>query len=56
MPADCFTHVCLDLFACQGVLQNVRFVFGTTLHDVLRNKGCTNGGEKVKKKQKQLVC
>ena len=24
----------------QGVLQNVRFVFGTTLEAILRNKGC----------------
>uniref|UniRef100_A0A0E9WS98 Laminin G domain-containing protein n=1 Tax=Anguilla anguilla TaxID=7936 RepID=A0A0E9WS98_ANGAN len=23
-----------------GVLQNVRFVFGTTLQDIMRNKGC----------------
>ncbi|KAM9354598.1 thrombospondin-1 [Pholidichthys leucotaenia] len=26
-----------------GVLQNVRFVFGTTLDAILRNKGCQNG-------------
>uniref|UniRef100_A0A6Q2XMY7 Thrombospondin-1 n=1 Tax=Esox lucius TaxID=8010 RepID=A0A6Q2XMY7_ESOLU len=26
----------------QGVLQNVRFVFGTTLDAILRNKGCQN--------------
>lgn len=50
-----FTHVCLDLFACQGVLQNVRFVFGTTLHDVLRSKGCTTGGEKGKKKKTSCI-
>lgn len=28
----------------QGVLQNVRFVFGTSLDAILRNKGCQNGG------------
>lgn len=28
----------------QGVLQNVRFVFGTTLDAILRNKGCERGG------------
>lgn len=50
-----FTHVRLDLFACQGVLQNVRFVFGTTLHDVLRSKGCTTGGEKGQKKQNNIL-
>jgi hypothetical protein len=26
----------------QGVLQNVRFVFGTTPEDILRNKGCSS--------------
>ncbi|XP_034078366.1 thrombospondin-1-like isoform X1 [Gymnodraco acuticeps] len=26
-----------------GVLQNVRFVFGTTIDAILRNKGCQNG-------------
>lgn len=29
----------------QGVLQNVRFVFGTSLDAILRNKGCQSGGE-----------
>uniref|UniRef100_A0A8C7MSB5 Thrombospondin-1 n=1 Tax=Oncorhynchus kisutch TaxID=8019 RepID=A0A8C7MSB5_ONCKI len=29
-------------FRCLGVLQNVRFVFGTTLEAILRNKGCQN--------------
>uniref|UniRef100_A0A8C2ZK31 Thrombospondin 1 n=1 Tax=Cyclopterus lumpus TaxID=8103 RepID=A0A8C2ZK31_CYCLU len=28
-----------------GVLQNVRFVFGTTLDAILRNKGCQSGGK-----------
>uniref|UniRef100_A0A3Q3LB01 Thrombospondin-1-like n=1 Tax=Mastacembelus armatus TaxID=205130 RepID=A0A3Q3LB01_9TELE len=28
-----------------GVLQNVRFVFGTTLDTILRNKGCQSGGK-----------
>jgi len=27
----------------QGVLQNVRFVFGTTPEAILRNKGCSSG-------------
>ncbi|XP_058471732.1 thrombospondin-1-like [Solea solea] len=27
-----------------GVLQNVRFVFGTTLEAIMRNKGCHSGG------------
>uniref|UniRef100_A0A8D2ZY13 Thrombospondin-1 n=1 Tax=Scophthalmus maximus TaxID=52904 RepID=A0A8D2ZY13_SCOMX len=30
-----------------GVLQNVRFVFGTTLDAILRNKGCLSGGNPV---------
>uniref|UniRef100_A0AAX7TUB5 Thrombospondin 1a n=1 Tax=Astatotilapia calliptera TaxID=8154 RepID=A0AAX7TUB5_ASTCA len=30
-------------FLFQGVLQNVRFVFGTTLDAILRNKGCQTG-------------
>lgn len=36
--------VTLNLFF-QGVLQNVRFVFGTTLDAILRNKGCQSGGK-----------
>lgn len=35
----------------QGVLQNVRFVFGTTLDAILRNKGCENGGKSEKQKK-----
>uniref|UniRef100_A0A673C9F5 Thrombospondin-1-like n=1 Tax=Sphaeramia orbicularis TaxID=375764 RepID=A0A673C9F5_9TELE len=37
-----------------GVLQNVRFVFGTTLDAILRNKGCQTGGKSVK--YLQSVC
>uniref|UniRef100_A0AAX7U7V1 Thrombospondin-1 n=1 Tax=Astatotilapia calliptera TaxID=8154 RepID=A0AAX7U7V1_ASTCA len=32
-----------DKFTVRGVLQNVRFVFGTTLEAILRNKGCQSG-------------
>uniref|UniRef100_A0A7N6B8V9 Thrombospondin-1 n=1 Tax=Anabas testudineus TaxID=64144 RepID=A0A7N6B8V9_ANATE len=38
-----------------GVLQNVRFVFGTTLDAILRNKGCQSGG-KSDKIYVQSVC
>uniref|UniRef100_A0A8C7YQ96 Thrombospondin 1b n=1 Tax=Oryzias sinensis TaxID=183150 RepID=A0A8C7YQ96_9TELE len=31
----------------QGVLQNVRFVFGTTLEAILRNKGCQSCKESI---------
>ncbi|XP_010622953.1 thrombospondin-1 [Fukomys damarensis] len=31
----------------QGVLQNVRFVFGTTPEDILRNKGCSSSATNV---------
>uniref|UniRef100_A0A8C6KIV3 Thrombospondin-1 n=1 Tax=Nothobranchius furzeri TaxID=105023 RepID=A0A8C6KIV3_NOTFU len=35
-----------DRFMVRGVLQNVRFVFGTTLEAILRNKGCQSLSEK----------
>uniref|UniRef100_A0AAX7UI70 Thrombospondin 1a n=1 Tax=Astatotilapia calliptera TaxID=8154 RepID=A0AAX7UI70_ASTCA len=40
-------------FLFQGVLQNVRFVFGTTLDAILRNKGCQTG---VNGSNLQSVC
>lgn len=38
------------MYVCilKGVLQNVHFVFGTTLDAILRNKGCQSGGKSDK--------
>jgi len=45
--SNCFL---IPLIFLKGVLQNVHFVFGTTLDAILRNKGCQSGGESLKKK------
>uniref|UniRef100_A0A665VXZ7 Thrombospondin-1 n=1 Tax=Echeneis naucrates TaxID=173247 RepID=A0A665VXZ7_ECHNA len=41
----CQKGLSIEFIFHQGVLQNARFVFGTTLDAILRNKGCQSGGK-----------